>query len=237
LDIRRFVDVVGRRLLLIVAVTLLAAGGTWFVSLQLPPEYEAESQVLVGSLTETNLDQLSAFERLAQTYAALGGTDVVIARVIAKLGLQEAQEVVADRLTFHVPAGQPIVRIDARAGSAQSARDLAATAAAEVIALSTPPGAGAASLASIIQPASLPRVPSSPRVLLNTLIGGLVGLTAALALALLASSPGRAAKSEADLGPSSLDRPERAAPNLQRREVSNRPDGLARSASKPITAG
>ena len=51
-----------------------------------PREYESEARVLVGSLTETNLDQLQAHQQLAQTYAEVALTTPVLTRVIDRLG-------------------------------------------------------------------------------------------------------------------------------------------------------
>jgi capsular polysaccharide biosynthesis protein len=190
LDLSRFVDVVARQFLLIVAATVLAAGSAYVVSNLLPRQYEAQAQVVVGSLTETSPDQLTAYERLAQTYAALTTSSLVVDRIVDRLALHDDPEELASRITVRVPTGQPILRIVARASSASGARALADAVAAEVLELATPPEPNSDSLASVVQPATEPNGASSPRVFLNTLVAGVLGFGISLGLALLVAVRG-----------------------------------------------
>jgi capsular polysaccharide biosynthesis protein len=208
LDLWRFLDAVTRRLGLIILVTGLAAGATFLVSTQLPKQYEAETQVLVGSLTETDTDQLNAYERLAQTYATLSSTSGFIERVVSRLTVDDDPVELASRIEVRVPTGQSILRITAEDDTPADAQALADAVAAEIVILATPPQPGSASLASVVQPATGPTSASSPRVLLNTLVAGFFGLALGLGLAVLLAN-GAVGPRPLDVG-ATLARPNRS---------------------------
>lgn len=196
MDLSRFVALIARRIWLIALVTLLAGGIAYLVSGSLPVAYQSDAKVLVGSLTETRTDQLTAFQQLAQTYAELATSTPVLSRVIDRLGLSEDPAQLASRVDVRASAGQPIVDIVAVAPSGPEAAQLAQALAGEVTQMATPSGEGAASLASIVQPAAIPKDPSSPRVLLNTVVAGALGLALSIGLVLLLAGGSAAASSK-----------------------------------------
>jgi capsular polysaccharide biosynthesis protein len=183
-ELSRFIQIVRGRLLLIVLLALGSAAAGFMVSSALPREYESEARVLVGSLTESNIDQLQANQQNAATYAELAKTPRVLGPAAELLGLGDHPAALADRIDVRAPIGQAIVRIVARAPSPLAAQQLADGVAAGIVALATPQG-DTISIASIVLPAMLPDSPSSPRILLNTLIAACAGLGLALGLALL----------------------------------------------------
>jgi capsular polysaccharide biosynthesis protein len=188
-ELSRFFEIVRGRLLLIALLALGSAAAAFLVSESLPREYGSEARVLVGSLTESSIDQLLANQQLASTYAELAKSTPLLARVAEKLSLSDDPTALADRIDVRAPTGQAIVRIVARGPSPVAAQQLADGVAAGILMLATPTGA-VASLASIVQPAVYPDGPSSPRILLNTLIAALAGLGLGLGLALLFPSRG-----------------------------------------------
>ncbi len=185
MDAWQFVAIVGRRLWLILLVTGIAAGGTYVASGLLPREYQSDAKVLVGSLTETRPDYLSAYQELAQTYAALATSTPVLGRVIDQLGLRDTPEEIADRIDVHAPVGQPIITVVGTASSPVAASALANAVAGEITGFARPTGADATSLASVVQPALPNDVPSSPRVVLDTAVAAALGLSLGIAAALL----------------------------------------------------
>jgi polysaccharide biosynthesis transport protein len=163
------------------------AGATaYFVSVALPKVYESEAKVLVGSLTDTNTDNLAAYRDLAQTYAELAVSSPVLDRVIQTLQLPDSPLDLQKRIDVRAAAGMSILRITARAPSAQDASALATAIGSEIVGLATPLDAGPI-LASIVQPGPAPNEPSSPRVLLNTAVAALFGACAAAGLVYVGS--------------------------------------------------
>jgi succinoglycan biosynthesis transport protein ExoP len=153
----------------------------------LPKEYESEARVLVGSLTETDVDQLGAYQQLAQTYAELATTTPVLARVVDELGLNGDLRALAERIDVRAPTEQPIVRVLARGPSPVAAQQLANSLAGEIIELAKPTEEGASGLGTIVQPAILPDNPSSPRPLVNAVISAGLALMLAVATVLVIS--------------------------------------------------
>jgi len=184
LDLVRVATVARRWWVTIMLIGLLAAGLAFGVSQLLPKEYTSEAKVLVGSLTETSTDQLSAYQELARTYAELSTSTPMLDRVRTALGLTEDPGHLADRLDVRAQTGQGIIRVDATAPSAAAAAELANAMASEIVRLAQPSGS-VTSLAAIVQPALPPDAPTSPRVALNSLVAGILGLALGLGLALL----------------------------------------------------
>jgi capsular polysaccharide biosynthesis protein len=169
-----------RRVIAAGAIAAVVAGGVAFlVSQALPKGYDAEARVLVGSLTATSTDELDAYHRLSLTYAELANSSLLLKRVIDRLGLPDDPAGLASRVDARATS-QGIVVIAATAASPDEAVQIANSIAAEVLILATPSGR-VASLAEVIQPATPPDHPSSPNVLINTLVAGSLGLALGLA--------------------------------------------------------
>jgi capsular polysaccharide biosynthesis protein len=173
----------------LVVIPAVIAGAVAFTvsSSLLPQQYSSESEILVGSLTETSTDQLAAYQQLAQTYAALATSTPVLARVADRLGL-DADQKLPGRIDVRAQSGPAIVKIVATALSPAEAKQLAEAVADEIVLLAKP-AAGQPSLGSIFQPALLPVSPSEPRVGLNTLLGAGIGF--ALGIGLISLLAGR----------------------------------------------
>lgn len=173
---------------LIIAIAFAAGSGAFLVSRVLPPQYEASATVLVGSLVEANYDQQLAYQQLAQTYVAIATTTPVMESVANRLGGHEDPRELVKRIDVRAPLGQNIVRIRARGATGADAAALAnatATAIVELGRTSDPAIPATASTAAIIDPASPPDDPVSPKILLNVAVASAVGLALGVGLALL----------------------------------------------------
>jgi capsular polysaccharide biosynthesis protein len=184
MDLERFVAIVWRSIWLIILITVLAAVTAYIVSVNLPRKYQSEARVLVGSVTNPNIDILNAYQQLAQTYAALATTTPLLTQVSNQLGLNEDPTRLALALDVRAPAGESIVRIVATGSSPSAAAQLANAVAAGLTALGRAPGTDA-SIASIVQPALPNGIPSSPLVLLNTLVSAALGFALGVGIAIL----------------------------------------------------
>ncbi len=184
LDSSRVFAIVRGWLWLILLLTAVAGASAFIVSQLLPKEYESEAKVLVGSLTETRTDQILAYQQLAQTYVELATTTPVLARVSDSLGLGVDPVDLRARIDVRAPIGQNVIRVVARAPAPDEAARIANAVAEEIITFART-AENEPSLATVVQPALPPEKPSSPRVVLNTVIAAALGFALGVGLALL----------------------------------------------------
>ena len=163
------------------ATGLIAAAIAFVVSSALPKVWEAQAVVFVGSVTETNPVVLDANQALANKYAGLATTATVLEPAIRALGLDENVAQLSEHVTVRSPEGLSSIDILVSSSTDVGARDLANAIAEEIVLLATPPDAPT-SLAWIADPAQLPDGPSSPRILLNTLLGGVLGFVLGMSI-------------------------------------------------------
>jgi succinoglycan biosynthesis transport protein ExoP len=182
-DSARLSTAVRRWWWLIFLLTLQSTVIAFVVSNGLPKQYSAEARVLVGSITDPSTDALTAYQQLAQTYSQLASTTPVLSRVIAALGLRVDPTDLAQQVDVRAPLGDTILRIDTTSGSPDQAAQLANAIAAEITILAKP--TGQPSLATVVQPAIPPDAPTSPRIVLNTLIAAFLGLGLGIGASLL----------------------------------------------------
>ncbi len=190
LDLSRFFGIVLRWSWLILLLGVAAGVTAYFVSQSQPREYGSEAIVLVGSLTDTDLQQQLAYQQLAQTYATMATTLPVLERVQKRLGLPGEPGDLRSRIAVRTRVGQNFVLINGSAESGPEAADLANAVADEVtgFARST---AGEPGLAAVIQEAEEPIDSSSPKVLTNTAVAAAFGLVIGLGIALVVSESRR----------------------------------------------
>lgn len=127
--------VLARLPLLIGSVVIAAVSAYFFSSIQ-PKEYEASATLVVGqSLTAVNPDynQLLVSQRLSSTYATVATTRPVLARVIARLSLDETPEHLAVRVSASAATDGALLTIGARDGVAARAASIANAVAEELI--------------------------------------------------------------------------------------------------------
>jgi tyrosine-protein kinase len=196
-DLASSLSEIRSKLGLILLMAVVAGVAAYVVSSLLPKQYTSEARVLVGSLVDSNYDQLLAYGQLAQTYAQLATTTPVLVAVGDELGLDESPEDLAARVDVRTPTGLSIIRIEATAPSAPAAAALANSVATQitVLAKQTPPASG--SLATIVQSAEPPASASAPRILLNTIVAVALGLGLGILVALIPSYRRSSAAAEA----------------------------------------
>jgi polysaccharide biosynthesis transport protein len=194
LNLSQFAHIVLRWSWLILLAGALAGGTAYSVSQSLPKEYQSQAKILIGSLAEVNYDQQLGNQQLAATYAGLATITPVLEGVIAELGLPDDPVSLVSRIDVTAPVNQAIVTVVARASSATGSAQLANALAAEVVKLGVV--SGKPNPASVIQPAIPPVDPSSPHILVNTVIGVVLGLFLGSGLAVLLSSLRNRSRSE-----------------------------------------
>jgi len=189
--IHRYLEVLSRRKLVLLAPLLLAVVGAMGVSLWTSPVYEASATVriaLAGRVAGEPVAPEHA-ERLTNTYVQILQSDPVLTKVITQLGLGTSPEQLLRRVDVATVPNTELMRITAEAGSSAEAQDLANALASALVIEGQRfyTGSASPSLAdsfSVVESASLPESPVRPKWPLNMAIGLLVGLAAGVGLAL-----------------------------------------------------
>lgn len=182
----------------------------------LPKQYSSESQILVGSLTVTDPTQQLGYQQLAQTYAALVYTPLVLQTVADELGFSGDFEDLKDMINARSITGQSILRLAATASTPEEAADMASAITAAIVDLSrtdveipaatpapaatgqtiappisTPVTVPGPALATVVEAATIPDRASFPSPLLNALVGAMIGTLVGFLLALAADTSRR----------------------------------------------
>ena len=192
MDLQEYVRIVRQRWLLIVLTTLATVGVGLGLTLQATPTYESTSRLFVSTPASDTGDAYQGGQfsgQRVQSYAELLTGQEISRRVIEKLNLNETPRVLAARITAAAKPGSVVLSITVTDVSASRAQKLAQTTAevfvGYVAEVETPVGKSTAPVkASIVDPATKPTVPVSPRPLRNVILALLLGLMGGTALAI-----------------------------------------------------
>jgi tyrosine-protein kinase len=254
-DLRREFAVFRRSWKVIVLVGVLAAAVAFAASNAMARSYESSSRLLVGQALQASNPDVNLFQSatdLAATYAVIGESRQLLDRVRTSLKLDEPIEALIRQVSVRPVQGQPMIDIEAKAGSPEDAAAIANAVADQLIAIAPAIGAGgepdpafaqqdlkdtaeqitqtrdelqsllaipartpqqqtrldvlqarlvslratyaallqnattvAANRVSVIDPAVPPLEASSPRVLLNTILAGILGVLLAIGVVYL----------------------------------------------------
>jgi len=168
---------------LIALCGVVAAALALVASSVLPREYESESMLIVGSITETNPTEQLGYQQLAQTYATLAETPIVLRPVAVELGFDLDLEELRENVSADTVTGQSLVRVAARGASPEDAQALAAAVTAQITQLSQTQVDPPENLAVVIEEATLADSASSPSTLVNLLIAAALGILVGVLLA------------------------------------------------------
>jgi polysaccharide biosynthesis transport protein len=178
----------------VVAIVLLGAGvGAGIAALQ-TPKYQSTAAVVVAAQAPADISEANQggtyTQEVVKSYAYIASTEVVLDRVVERLGLRESADALASQVSASVPLGTQVVSITASDPSPTQAARIAnavAAALADSTDLFTP------SLTvrdNVVQVTTIQRaVPGtsavSPNSKLSIAIGAFIGLALGLIFAVL----------------------------------------------------
>lgn len=144
-----------------------------------------------------------AVQRMA-SYSSLGGSPDVLGPVIEELGLDASLRAMREKVEVSSPAGSVLLEVSATDTDPARAADLADAVSQQlglvIEELETPRGLAASTVkVTLTNPADEPVAPSSPRTVLNLLLGVAGGAAIGLVLALLRNHYDRRIKSVRDV--------------------------------------
>lgn len=114
-ELRQYLALLWRWAWLIALCTLLAAGGTYLVSIRMEPVYQASATLLVNEATNKSvtpdLSTLTLSERLARTYSELLRKRPVMERVIQELHLNATPDGLSRLVTVRVVQNTQLINL------------------------------------------------------------------------------------------------------------------------------
>lgn len=209
MELRDVVRVLRAWWVVIVALVLVGVSAGAGLSLLIAPEYVATSKVFVSTSSAGTTQDLSTGNsfsvRQVITYSALVVTPLVLQPVIDELKLPTSAAALASQVTAEAVSGTSLIEITVTslsAGQAALVADaISENLTIEVKKIETPDGVGASSPVKLTmaQKASVPQHPVSPNVVVNIVLGGVIGLAVGVVFALLRQTLDTRIRSERDV--------------------------------------
>lgn len=191
---------------LVVALVVIAASAA--VSLLLPPQYTATTRLFFGlraGQSASDLAQGSAFtEKQMASYEQVATSPLVLDKVVSSLGLTTTSEELARNISADAAPGTVVLRISVTEDGAVQAADVANSVAQQLVAtvgsLSPAQANGTEAVqATVLAPAIVPQVQSSPHVRRNIALGIAFGVLLGIGVALLRNLLDRKIRGEQDV--------------------------------------
>lgn len=198
MELRDYIRGLRRHWLAIALMTLLGVGTAYGWSLLQTPVYQATASGLVQAQTAFTEGQLmnddSAARLKVPTYLDMAGWKQVAERAIEDLGLSASPAEVASRITVENPSSTSIIRFTASANTPQAAADLAqawiSALSATIEEVDTADSATQINIYTA-EAAAVPTTPVFPDTRVALIVGGVLGLGAGIAFALIRTASDR----------------------------------------------
>ncbi len=188
MDLRYAASVLLPRWPILLVSAILAGTLAYFASGLLPQTFESQATLLVADQSgrpPAAYEDLLAAQILAGTYAELGRTTPILGAALERAGVNITIDEFEDVAIVESVGTSTLVAVTVRARSAQEARQLTDALATEVAALA--PATVNGMQLSIVDPASEPDDPVSPRPMVNAALGAGVAMMLAAGVLLLAA--------------------------------------------------
>lgn len=115
MEIRRYLEVLKRRIWLVIVCAVVAGGAAYFISNSMTPKYKASSRYLIdeapGSASSNEYSQLLTEQILAQTYVEIATTRPVLEETVARLELPFSASALRSRISVSAPSDRQIMVI------------------------------------------------------------------------------------------------------------------------------
>src|SRR3990170_807326 len=182
---------------------LVIGGGTSYaLSQAMTPTYRASSTLLVNQ-TQTPgtiaYNDILTSERLTKTYRELIHQRPVLEDVVSDLDLPYTATELAGMIDVDVISDTQLIRVSAESSDPELARKIADSTAGVFIVQNSENQFSRPGSVSVVESATAPASPVSPRILLNTVLGVIAGLVVAAGIALLLEYLDDTVKSADDL--------------------------------------
>lgn len=211
LDLSFYLRLLRRSALILIFLPVLASAVAFGVSKALPPVYEAKASLLVRpsqplAPTDPNVSTLTS-DQISRTYAGLMTQRPILEKVISDLHLHTRPDDLQKQIKVAPQPNTSIIDVTVDSTERQAAHDIADTLIRDFIANikqiqkqeTQAPNARSADNLVVVAPAVVADQPVSPRTALNVGIAALIGLLAAIGLAVLREHMDQSIKGDEDL--------------------------------------
>ena len=194
MNLHDYLTVLRRRWLSALIVALVVVAASVAVSLALTPQYTATTRLFFGvraGASATDLAQGSTFtEKQMASYEEVAKSPLVLDKVITSLSLNTTADDLVQRVSANAAPGTVVLEISATDTSGAAAANTANAIGQQLIATVgslTPAQADGSEAvrATVLAPAAVPLVQSSPNVLRNIALGVALGLLLGVGVALI----------------------------------------------------
>jgi len=202
LDLRDIFEIIRKRLVLIITITLLCTlVSAMFSFFVIKPTYQTDTSLVIGKIVDTDknsnssLQDVTMYQQLLKTYAAIASSNSVAQDASNKLGIDT--KTFSKSITVTPQADTQILDIKALAGSPKQAyvniNTLSNSFIAEAMKI-YPTGN-----VSVMDKAVLPDKPIKPNKTLNIVIAFFIGLMASIGLVFVLEYLDRTIKTEEEV--------------------------------------
>lgn len=191
MDFKQFLQVLRRRWVTLVVMVGIALTLSGILSFQATPQYESKARIFISVDVRNNNDAYSIsffLNNRVTSYADLATSRALMDSVIDELQLDLTPEQLADKISAEIIADTTIIELtvhDSDPERAQAIARLESQGLTDYLTkLETPAGSEFTQIvAEVTDPATVDTHPVSPRIALNLVVAGLIGLLIGLAVA------------------------------------------------------
>lgn len=208
MELRDYLAILRKYWISISCVALLGVICAAIVTLATPPTYTAKTAVFVavrGGDTAAELMQGASYAtNQVRSYAQVATTPTVLQPVITELGLNTTPGKLAEAVTATIPTNTAIIEIAVVNGDPDLSARIAQATGEQLVStveqLSPADDQGKrAVVATIVTPATVPLVKTTPRTTLNLALGLLIGVVLGFGQAVLRNTLDRSIRTEDDV--------------------------------------
>lgn len=204
LDLREIFQIIKKKLWIIILITILSVAASGVVSYYvLTPSYEANATIIIGNSSKASEEygydysDVMMFQQLAKTYGQIAESRSVAEKAAKKLGQEVTPQEVRSKITVTTSTDTQIMKITATSITREDAQ-LTANALSEAFveeAMRIFPLGNV----QVMDRATFPHEPVSPRPMLNMAIAFFLGLMVSLGIIFLKEYLDNTVKSESDI--------------------------------------
>lgn len=195
MELREYISILRKYWSLVVVTTLLGLAVGFGYSMLATPEYQSRTQLYVSVRSDSggtvDLVQGANYSRqIVNSYVTVVNTSVVLDPVVDKLGLDMTGAELSSNISANTPTDSALIDITATRSSPEQAALIAnevGESFKRVVQTQLEPESQGASPVNLTttQSALVPQSPVSPKILINLVLGVIVGLAAGIGIAIL----------------------------------------------------
>lgn len=203
MELKEYLQIIKKRLWLVIALPIIAALITFSVSrYYMEPIYEAKAALLVGIIPydqeyQMSYDDILMYEQLIKTYSELAQSKLVAKETLSRLNTGMTLEELQSIITVTNKADSQIIEVTAQDTDPKMAADIANT--LSQVFIEKVDALMNSDDTKFMDKADVPNEPAKPRVMLNTAIAFFLGLMMSLGIIFLREYLDNTLKTENDI--------------------------------------